>query len=95
MNKCKPGDLAIVIKSPSGLNLGKIFKIIKPHGIHHSFFNKPLKEGEIVWEVDGIAKYRDCYGEIYEMPFYRDSFMQPLPDLDNEETKEKENVTTA
>lgn len=65
---CKPGDLAIVVKSMAG-NEGKIVRVLKFRGIdvwHH---------GNDLWETDTTAP-----GTIAKSNLFRDEWLRPLRD---------------
>lgn len=87
---CKQGDLAIVVKSHKGKNVGKIVTCLKFIGTHPNFdgFND-------LWEVDQeMDWYHWLFGSIREK-LVPDSCLKPLKGFPEEKDvayKEKENV---
>ena len=71
---CKPGDLAIAVKSVAG-NEGKIMTCVRYIGEIKGF------EGKDHWEVDRLLPAR--MGGEY--PFCRDSYLRPIRPNDGED----------
>lgn len=77
---CKQGDLAIVVRSPDGVNLGKIVRCIRFIGMYHGCPD--------VWETDRPLEWRDGRGGDVLDCASMDSYMRPLRgDLLNNETE--------
>lgn len=87
MSNCRIGDIAVVIKSPTGKNLGKIVKCIRRVEVHEIIDNKRMNiKDDVVWLTDSPLTWTKKDGSHeYEAHFCRDSILKPLRDDDGED----------
>lgn len=67
--RCKPGDLAIVVRSEAG-HEGKIVRVLRFIGVHHAYWAEDL------WETDTLA--RSALGRLDA--YFSDSQLLPIRD---------------
>jgi hypothetical protein len=76
--RCKPGDLAVIVVSPSGHNLSKIVEVCAYRGIHSEF-------GPI-WRIrtggSPLVTEYGCVGVTCDIP---DAWLRPIRDSDGED----------
>ena len=86
MPNCKPGDLAIVVKSKNGKNLGKIVRVIERvtvpvvemGGIKFTTSNLT---GEVLWLIDQPLQHLVIdLNRFFQGPYCPDSVLRPLRD---------------
>ena len=95
---CKPGDLAIVVRSKA--NAGRVVRCIKllPAGTWlgvTSTTGAQSRAKEPVWLVEGKLRiFYQFTGEHFEVPYAYDSILRPLDADLNDETLEDTNERT-
>lgn len=88
----KPGDLAIVVKSRNGQNLGKIIEVLEwaPKGIESEMLGQ-----QFFTDLDGWRCKGDIFlhGKIYPFGVFCDDGLRPVSGLpDTEHTNEREPI---
>lgn len=92
--KCKQGDLAIVVKSAEGQNVGRIVTCVKFLGTVYGKNPTTGREFRILqtdlWELDQALSYTN--GQ--ELPYASDECLMPIGSIyNNVVQKEAENVS--
>lgn len=88
MPNCKPGDLAIIIKSKRARNLGRIVHVIEAVttptvNIGGEPYSVSSPVGEILWRIaEPIPLVKNSTGEVVHAPYCRDSVLRPIRDND-------------
>lgn len=88
---CKPGDMALVVKSEHG-NIGKVVTCIRLATPDESFlFASSLHP---YWLTDrGLVHVRSFSGERAILPFAPDAYLMPINPLNDEQTTRETEVT--
>lgn len=87
MSNCRIGDIAVVIKSPTGKNLGKIVKCIRRIEVNEIIDGRRMNiADDVVWLTDSTLTWTKKGGSHeYEAHFCRDSILKPLRDDDGDD----------
>jgi len=89
---CKPGDLAMVVRSYSGLNYGRVVRCIRTVTVQEVVNAlrrggiKAVHDGrqEVYWAIEGSMLVRGVRtNRSIEVPFAPDSSLKPLPPMDD------------
>lgn len=82
---CKPGDLAIFVKSSAG-NVGAIVEVIRPLGYSPVFDGATWSDGRFCWLVRSIgAPLKSRLGPVYVESPAPDDYLRPIRDTDGED----------
>lgn len=85
MPNCKPGDLAIFIKSPNGRNLGRIVRVVEQVQGDFVVVGGAAREitgnDGVIWKLDQDVWHRSRHtGQFDLAPYCRDGNLRPLRD---------------
>lgn len=90
MPNCKPGDLAIFVRSKTGLNLGRIVRCIELVGVGQQTYDGEVlifeNPNAVVWRIEQPIPLRRRGGDrIIMVPFATDENLRPLRDNPGED----------
>jgi hypothetical protein len=88
---CKPGDMAIIIRSRSGINTGKVVTCLR---IADAVQNNLTPSAGPWWEIDRTIQHRwSVSGRLQDRPFASDKNLMPINPLNDEQTTRETEVT--